>query len=103
MFVILTAFQAVQRPNRQKPSLFSLSALGLLVLNLILFLTDSYGRLPLKISEIIVFPFWFLICLLGAIAAWKEIKNNQIFAALNGGLAAITFIVGLLLLLIGSM
>ncbi len=85
-----------------KPNLFSLVALGLIILNWIiylvaLYLTDSYIIIPGKIGDFIFIPSWFIVSIIGLLAAYKESRNNKSFSVVVSGLAIINAIVGMLL------
>ncbi|HFU7055989.1 TPA: hypothetical protein ACGN81_003000 [Bacillus cereus] len=71
--------------------------------NWILYVTTFYGLLPEKVSEFIFLPIWFFLCILGCIVFWREWKNNRVFSIYIGFLSFISFLFGLLLLLLSGM
>ena len=84
-----------------KPNLFSLVALSLIILNWVIYLTtlylmDYYIIIPGKIGD-------FIVSIIGLVAAYKEFRNNNIFAVVISGLSIINGIVGMLLWGIGNM
>ncbi len=106
LFILLMLFLTykVNKTDRRKqPFTFSLVALGLIVLNWILFLTNTYVMLPHKISEIIFTPIWFIVSIVGFIAGLKEFRNNLVLALLIVSVSVISSIIGFLSILIGSM
>ena len=103
LFMLLLIFKADKKDVQKKPHLLSLLALGLIILNWVLCLTGFYAILPQEVSEVVFLPIWFIVCIIGIIAAFRECSNNLVFAVLNAGLSVISFIIGILLLLIGSM
>lgn len=91
-----------------KPYLLSLVALSLIILNwaiylIVLYLTDYYIVIPGRVGNFIFTPIWFIVSIIGLIAAYKEFKNNRIFAVIICGLAIINSIVGMLLWGMGNM
>lgn len=91
-----------------KPNLFSLVALSLIILNWVIYLTtlylmDYYIIIPGKIGDFIFTPLWFIVSIIGLVAAYKEFRNNNIFAVVISGLSIINGIVGMLLWGIGNM
>ncbi|MCC5910814.1 MAG: hypothetical protein JJT76_10295 [Clostridiaceae bacterium] len=100
---LLAILKVDKKDTQNKPFDLSLIALGSLVLNWTLYLTEFYVALPHKISEAIFVPVWFAVCILGFVASYREFWNNRILAILIGGLSAISSIIGLLLLAIGRM
>ena len=85
-----------------KPKFFSLVALGLIILNWViylaaLYLIDSYIIIPGKIGDFIFIPSWFIVSIIGLLAAYKESRNNKSFSVVVSGLAIINAIVGMLL------
>lgn len=91
-----------------KPYLLSLVALSLIILNwaiylIVLYLTDYYIVIPGRVGNFIFTPIWFIVSIIGLIAAYKEFKNNRIFAVVVCGLAIINSIVGMLLWGMGNM
>ena len=85
-----------------KPKLFSLVALGLIILNWViylvaLYLTDSYIIIPGKFGDFIFIPIWFIVSIIGLLAAYKESRNNKSFSVVVSGLTIINAIVGMVL------
>lgn len=71
--------------------------------NWILYVTTFYSLLPEKVSEFIFLPLWFFLCILGFIAFWHEWRNNRVFSICIGFLSFISFLFGLLLLVLSGM
>lgn len=88
---------------KKKPLLFSIMALGLVVLNWILLLSDIYDVLSEKIGDIVFQTIWFSICIIGIVSSLKEFKNNIFIALLTGVLTTISLMMGGVLFLIGCM
>lgn len=106
VLVIISMVFLIRKANKndtdKKPKLSSLLALGIIVINWFIYLlglfgTDSYIIIPGKIGDFIFIPLWFVVSILGLVAASKEYKNNKKFSILVSGLAIINFIVGMLL------
>ena len=100
--MIFLIIKANKSNVNNKPNLFSLLALGLIILNWIiylaaLYLTDSYIIIPGKIGDFIFIPSWFIVSIIGLLAAYKESRNNKSFSVVVSGLAIINAIVGMLL------
>ena len=68
--------------------------------NWILYLTNFYSLLPEKVNRFIFLPIWFFLCVLGFIVFAREWKNNRIFSISIGFLSSISFLFGLLLLVL---
>lgn len=105
IFLILSANK---RSVNAKPNLFLLIAFSLIILNWVvylaaLYLTDSYIIIPGRIGDFIFTPLWFIVSIIGLVAAYKEFRNNRSFAVVVSGLAIINGIVGLILWGIGNM
>lgn len=88
--------------NNNKPYLFSLVALGLIVTNWVIYLsalyiTDSYIIIDGKLGDYIFIPLWFIVSIIALIAAYIESKNNKSFSVVVSGLAIINAIVGMVL------
>ena len=88
--------------NNNKPYLFSLVALGLIVTNWVIYLsalyiTDSYIIIAGKLGDYIFIPLWFIVSIIALIAAYIESKNNKSFSVVVSGLAIINAIVGMVL------
>lgn len=71
--------------------------------NWILYLLTFYALLPEKISEFLFLPIWFFLCILGFITFWREWRNNRVFSICIGFLSFISFLFGLLLLVLSGM
>lgn len=71
--------------------------------NWILYVTTFYSLLPEKVSEFIFLPIWFFLCILGFIAFWHEWRNNRVFSICIVFLSFISFLFGLLLLVLSGM
>ena len=104
--IIISMIFLIIRANKsnvnKKPNLFSLVALGLIILNwfiylFALYLTDSYIIIAGKIGNLIFIPSWFIVSIIGLLAAYKESRNNKSFSVVVSGLAIINAIVGMLL------
>ena len=108
MIFIILNIKTNKRNINNKPYLLSLVALGLIILNwvaylAVLYLNDFYIVIPGKLGDFIFTPIWFIVSIIGFVAAYKEFKNNRIFAVLVSGLAIINSIVGMLLWGLGNM
>lgn len=106
--MIFLILKANKGNGNNKPNLFSLVALSLIILNwviylAVLYLTDSYIIIAGKIGDFIFTPVWFIVSIIALLAAYKEFRNNRIFAVVVSGLAIINAIVGMLLWGIGNM
>ncbi len=101
--MIALIFRLNRRSTDNKPYLLSLSALGLIILNWVLYLAGFYAVIPERIGDLIFLPAWFIVSIIGFAAAYREFKNNRIFAVINGGLAIISSTVGILAWAIGNM
>lgn len=103
--MILPVFKAYKSNSNNKPYLLSLSALGIIILHWILYLFDFYATIPEKIGDLIFSPAWAAVFIIGLISAYKEFKNknNRIFGVINGGLAVLSGIMGVLAWGIGNM
>lgn len=86
-----------------RPYLQSIIVCILFVTNWILYVTTFYSLLPEKISEFIFLPIWFFLCILGFITFWREWGNNRVFSICIVLLSFISFLFGLLLLVISGM
>ncbi len=87
----------------KRPYLQSIIVYILFFTNWILYVTTFYGLLPEKVSEFIFLPIWFFLCILGFIVFWREWRNNRVFSVCIGFLSFISFLFGLLLLLLSGM
>ncbi|PQZ59440.1 MULTISPECIES: hypothetical protein [Bacillus] len=86
-----------------RPYLQSFIVCALFFANWILYLTNFYSLLPEKVSRFIFLPIWFFLCVLGFIVFVREWKNNRIFSISTGFLSFISFLFGLLLLVLSGM
>ncbi|MDR4985251.1 hypothetical protein CN491_07755 [Bacillus cereus] len=87
----------------KRPYLQSIIVCILFFTNWMLYLTNFYSLLPEKVSEFIFLPIWFFLCILGFIVFWREWKNNRVFSICIGFLSFISFLFGLLLLVLSGM
>ncbi|MEJ9112543.1 hypothetical protein LAV76_07205 [Bacillus paramobilis] len=87
----------------KRPYLQSIIVCILFFTNWILYLTSFYSLLPEKVSEFIFLPIWFFLCILGCIVFWREWRNNRVFSICIGFLSFISFLFGLLLLVLSGM
>ncbi|HDR7513161.1 hypothetical protein [Bacillus mobilis] len=87
----------------KRPYLQSIIVCILFFINWILYFTTFYTLLPEKVSEFIFLPIWFFLCLLGCIVFWREWRNNRVFSICIGFLSFISFLFGLLLLVLSGM
>ncbi|PKJ55970.1 hypothetical protein [Bacillus sp. SN10] len=87
----------------KRPYLQSTIVCILFFTNWILYLTSFYTLLPEKISEFLFLPTWFFLCILGFIAFWREWRNNRVFSICIGFLSFMSFLFGLLLLVLSGM
>ncbi|HDR7352774.1 hypothetical protein [Bacillus wiedmannii] len=71
--------------------------------NWVLYVTTFYSLIPKKMSEFIFLPIWFFLCILGFIVFWREWRNNRVFSICIGFLSFISFLFGLLLLVLSEM
>lgn len=100
IFLILSS-KNNKRNNDNKPYLLSLVALSLIILNWIIYIAAFYLT---DFSNIIRFtPVWFIVAIIGFVAAYNEFRNNRIFSIVVSGLAIINSIVGMVLWGIGKM
>ena len=100
--MIFLIIKANKSNVHNKPKFFSLLALGLIILNWViylvaLYLTDSYIIIAGKIGDFIFIPIWFIVSIIGLLAAYKEFRNNKSFSVVVSGLAIINAIVGMVL------
>ena len=87
----------------KRPYLQSIFVYILFFTNWILYLTSFYTLLPEKISEFLFLPILFFYCILGFITFWREWRNNRVFSICIGFLSFISFLFGLLLLVLSGM
>lgn len=100
--VIIFVIKDKKNNDKQKPHLFTLATLLLIILNWAiylssLYLTDSYIIIAGVLGDYLFIPLWFLVSIISLIAAYKESKNNKNIAAVVLGLALINAIVGIVL------
>lgn len=101
MMFLVFSMKSNPRNTHNKPYLFSLVAFGLMILNGVIYLTVLYRT---DFSIVIRFaPTWFIVSIIGLLAAYKEVKNNRIFAVVVGGLAIISSILGMIFWGLGNM
>ncbi|TKI43887.1 hypothetical protein [Bacillus mycoides] len=86
-----------------RPHLQSFIVCTLFFANWILYLTNFYSLLPQKVSQFIFLSIWFFLCVLGLIVFTREWKNNLVFSISIGFLSFISFLFGLLLLVLSGM
>lgn len=95
--IVIPSFLVVKRNGKgSAPYKISYGILGLLAINWIFFLTGAYTLLPMNVADLIFVPVWLALCLIGAIAAAVEFRNNKSFAILVAGLTTISFIFSIL-------
>ncbi|WP_396022393.1 hypothetical protein [Bacillus cereus group sp. BfR-BA-01383] len=87
----------------KRPYLQSIIVCILFFTNWILYLTAFYSLLPEKVSGFIFLPIWFFLCILGFIVFWREWRNNRVFSICIGFFSFISFLFGLLLLVLSGM
>ncbi|WP_439875644.1 hypothetical protein ACSLGG_08805 [Bacillus mycoides] len=87
----------------KRPHLQSIIVCILFFTNWILYVTTFYTLLPEKVSEFIFLPIWFSLCILGFIVFCREWRNNRVFSICIGFLSCISFLFGLLLLVLSGM
>ncbi|HFK1546204.1 TPA: hypothetical protein ACGXMZ_001930 [Bacillus albus] len=104
IFALTIIFITVKKGTFSKrPYLQSIIVYILFFTNWILYLTSFYSLLPEKVSEFIFLPIWFVLCILGCIVFWREWRNNRVFLICIGFLSIISFLFGLLLLVLSGM
>ncbi|MGH0554927.1 hypothetical protein ACQVQB_17835 [Bacillus pretiosus] len=99
--IIIVTIKKGEFSNR--PYLQSIIVFVLFSTNWILYVTSFYSLLPEKVSKFIFLPIWFSLCMLGLIVFWREWRNNRVFSICIGFLSFISFLFGLLLLLLSGM
>ena len=104
-FSVLTIILATVKKGAfsKRPYLQSIIICILFFTNWILYVTTFYSLLPEKVSEFIFLPIWFFLCILGFIAFWHEWRNNRVFSICIVFLSFISFLFGLLLLVLSGM
>ncbi|MBH0319162.1 hypothetical protein [Bacillus cereus] len=104
-FSVLTIiFVTVKKGEFSKrPYLQSIIVCILFFTNWILYLSTFYALLPEKISEFLFLPIWFFLCILGFITFLCEWRNNRVFSICIVLLSFISFLFGLLLLVLLGM
>lgn len=108
MIFLILSIKPNKRNVNNKPYLLSLVALSLIILNwviylAVLYITDFYIVITGKVGDFIFTPVWFIVSIIGLVAAYKEFRNNSIFAGVVCGLAIINSIVGILFWGMGKM
>ncbi|PFJ18730.1 hypothetical protein COD67_02165 [Bacillus cereus] len=87
----------------KRPYLQSFIICTLFFVNWILYVTSFYSLLPEKVSQFIFLPIWFFLCILGFIVFIREWRNNRVFSICICFLSFISFLFGLLLLVLSGM
>ena len=111
IFIFIAFFSALtiilvtvkKREFSKRPYLQSIIVYILFFTNWVLYLSTFYALLPEKISELLFLPIWFFLCILGFITFWREWRNNRVFSICIGFLSFISFLFGLLLLVLSGM
>lgn len=103
IFVVSAFISDKNSGGEEKPYKISWTILGLLVLNWLLLLTNSYVLMPTGISDLIFTPMWVILSVAGIIAAVYETKNNKGFAISLAGLTTISLLFTMLSYGIGEM
>lgn len=92
MFIVPAVISVRKSEEGKRPYIISWVILGLLVLNGLLFLTDSYSLLPADIADVVFVPVWLILCAAGIISVVYEFKKNKGFAVSMGGLISISLL-----------
>lgn len=104
MFLIFTRDK---RKARNKPHLISIVALSLIILNWVVYVFDFYVITSERLGDLVIhintIPLWIAVSIIGFIVAYKDFNNNRAFAVVNGGLAIINSLIGILAWGIGNM
>ncbi|PFM93320.1 hypothetical protein COD05_17240 [Bacillus cereus] len=111
LFIFIAFFAALtsifitvkKREFFKRPHFQSIIVCILFFTNWILYLSTFYALLPERVSEFLFLPIWFFLCILGFIAFWREWRNNRVFSICIGFLSFISFLFGLLLLVLSGM
>lgn len=103
MFIVPAVMSDKNSEEGKKPYKISWIILGLLVLNWLLFLTDSYSLMPASISDLIFIPGWVILSVAGIVAVIYEFKKNKGFAVSLAGLTTMSLLFTLLTYGIGKM
>lgn len=103
MFFVPAVMSDKNSEEGKKPYKVSWAILGLLVLNWLLFLTNSYSLMPASISDLIFTPVWVILSVAGIIAVVYEFKKNKGFAVSLAGLTTISLLFTVLSYGIGEM
>src|SRR5699024_3861577 len=103
MFVVPAIMSDRNSQGGNKPRKISWAILGLLILNWLLFLTDSYSLMPASISDLIFTPVWVILSVAGLIAVVYELKKNRGFGVSLAGLTTISLLFIVLSYGIGGM
>lgn len=107
IFLVMICIPAILAMTRSKnePKLYSwtLTAIILLTLNWILYITGFYTLLPVQLAELIFVPVWTVLVIFGTVAGLFELRNNKLIAISVLGLTLISFLFSSFLYFIGSM
>lgn len=85
-----------------RPYIFSVLSLRLLLLNVLLFIIMLFTVVP-DIVDRLFFPYGSIVCGMGIIAAFFEVRNNKIFALATATVTLNSLLVLLLVLAISGM
>ncbi|MCC2497829.1 hypothetical protein [Bacillus paranthracis] len=104
-FSVLTIILATVKKGKfsKRPYLQSIIVCILFFTNWILYLTSFYTLFPEKINGFLFLPIWFFLCILGLVTFWREWRNNRVFSICIGFLSFISFLFGVLLLVLSGM
>src|SRR5699024_10992250 len=103
MFVVPAFISDKNSEGEKKPYTISWAILGLLVLNWLLFLPNSYSLMPASISHLIFPPIWVILSIEGSIHVIQELKKNEGLAVSLAGLTTISLLFNMLVYGIGEM
>lgn len=103
MFIVPAVMSDKNSEEGKKACKISWAILGLLVLNWMLFLTDSYSLMPDNISNSIFTPVWIILSVAGIVAVIYEYKKNKGFAVSLAGLTTMSLLFTVLTYGIGEM
>lgn len=103
-FSVLTIiFVTVKKGSFPNGPTYNLLSFAFFFTNWILYLSTFYALLPEKISEFLFLPIWFFLCILGFITFLREWRNNRVLSICIVLLSFISFLFGLLLLVLLGM
>ena len=103
-FSVLTIILATVKRGVFQTSLLTIYyRLHFIFTNWILYLTSFYTLFPEKINGFLFLPIWFFLCILGLVTFWREWRNNRVFSICIGFLSFISFLFGVLLLVLSGM